>query len=664
VPRVTHATIDIVAGPGAGRRVSIDGPKTIGRAGDCDIVLTDAGVSSHHARVTPREDGVDLEDLGSTNGTWINGVPIGQAVHLTSGYQFTLGSSTLRVIVGEAEQQPFSTIALYATSSPIPVGDHASPAASELYESAASAVAVLPPPPAPTAQQAPTGDLTDELIATDIWSDEMVARAGIPIIDTPFVTIGGGLGSFVMVDYLRIAGVPIDQIKVLTVLDYPWQTYEYLTGASQIPPTEVLRSDSGSCPDNIWGFPSYAARATFDKFERLPGQNFLAPMWNVLTENIFCDYWTPKSGQVFRALQREADRINYWPAVVKGQARMVRRRHGGGYFSIHTPPAGSGRPKREAYRSTYVHLSVGYPGLKFLDDLQDYRNRTGDTHRIVNAYEPHEHVYDEINRKGGKVVVRGAGIVGSRILQRLMDDRDAHNNNVQILHLFRTYVDGPTGDSIFMRRPGGRGWSYQGFNWPKACWTGQYRAKMQHLEGEALANFYRSMDGTTTPYRRYWQKQLAKGRNEGFYQTFVGTVSSFEPGPDGTINTIISTKTGDQLTVDANFVIDGTGLEADIREHRLLADLLDHSGVGRNPLGRLDVSREFVVRGAENAPGRMYAAGSSTLGAYFATVDSFLGLQYAALQACDDLARQGFCKHIGPARSIAQWSRWMKRQAP
>ncbi len=36
----------------------------------------------------------------------------------------------------------------------------------------------------------------------------MLASAGIPIIDVPFVTVGGGMGSFVMVDYLKIAGVP------------------------------------------------------------------------------------------------------------------------------------------------------------------------------------------------------------------------------------------------------------------------------------------------------------------------------------------------------------------------------------------------------------------------------------------------------------------------
>src|SRR4051794_22048603 len=88
----------------------------------------------------------------------------------------------------------------------------------------------------------------------------MLARADIPVLDIPFVSIGGGIGSFVTVDYLRICGVPTSAIRVLTQLEHPWESYEYLTRVSQIPREERLRSDSASCPDNIWGFPSYAVR--------------------------------------------------------------------------------------------------------------------------------------------------------------------------------------------------------------------------------------------------------------------------------------------------------------------------------------------------------------------------------------------------------------------
>ena len=39
-----------------------------------------------------------------------------------------------------------------------------------------------------------------------VWTDAMVAEVGIRIEDAPFVSVGGGMGSFVTVDYLRAAG--------------------------------------------------------------------------------------------------------------------------------------------------------------------------------------------------------------------------------------------------------------------------------------------------------------------------------------------------------------------------------------------------------------------------------------------------------------------------
>jgi hypothetical protein len=102
-----------------------------------------------------------------------------------------------------------------------------------------------------------------------------VAAAGVPVVNVPFVTVGGGIGSFVTVDYLRIAGVPTGRIRVVSVIGFPWQTYEYLARVSQIPAPERIRSDSASRPDNISGFPSYAVAEA-------PRDKTLAPLWQVL----------------------------------------------------------------------------------------------------------------------------------------------------------------------------------------------------------------------------------------------------------------------------------------------------------------------------------------------------------------------------------------------
>jgi hypothetical protein len=504
-----------------------------------------------------------------------------------------------------------------------------------------------------------SGDLTEQLISADYWSDEMVAAAGIPVRDIEFVTVGGGIGSFVTVDYLRICGVAPERMRVLTQLDYPWQTYEYLTQVSQIPAPERLRSDSASRPDCIWGFPSYAFS---EAFRAKSVRGFIAPFFQVLTEPIFTDYYTPKAGHVFTMLQRESKRIGYDRVVERGLVRMVRRRSGGGYFTILTPPPGESATKRIAYRSRYVHIAVGYPGLKFLPDLQDYRRRYGDHQHVMNAYEPHENMYRELQNHPCTVVLRGGGIVASRVLQRLIDDRDRHGAQTTIIHLFRTYITGSQGPSIFMRRKGGDGWAYQGFNYPKAVWGGQLKSRMRRLEGEERAALYKTIGGTNTPKRKLWQKQLARGRKEGWYRTMTGEVDSVVPRqPQGTI-TRIKTSEG-LLEIEADYIIDGTGLEADIEEHRLLADLLQHGGAGRNPIGRLDVERSFEVIGTRNNEGRMYASGAATLGGYFPGVDTFLGLQIAAQEVADDLIKQGFGKRLGPGRSTRQWLRWARNKS-
>ena len=57
--------------------------------------------------------------------------------------------------------------------------------------------------------------------------------------------------------------------------------------------------------------------------------------------------------------------------------------------------------------------------------MQDYS-------RVVNAYEPHEHVYDELIRKPGTVVIRGGSIVASRVLQRLIDETSAKYDDLAV----------------------------------------------------------------------------------------------------------------------------------------------------------------------------------------------------------------------------------------
>lgn len=72
-------------GPLNGQRWSLAEPGTIGRDPTCEIVVPDRQVSRFHARLTPGDEGVLIEDLASKNGCYHNGKRISEAVYLQDG---------------------------------------------------------------------------------------------------------------------------------------------------------------------------------------------------------------------------------------------------------------------------------------------------------------------------------------------------------------------------------------------------------------------------------------------------------------------------------------------------------------------------------------------------------------------------------------------------
>ena len=62
-----------VSGETFGRTYPIHGVTSVGRAAECDLRLDESGMSRMHARLLPTDDGLLIEDLGSTNGCFLNG---------------------------------------------------------------------------------------------------------------------------------------------------------------------------------------------------------------------------------------------------------------------------------------------------------------------------------------------------------------------------------------------------------------------------------------------------------------------------------------------------------------------------------------------------------------------------------------------------------------
>ena len=78
--------------------IEVAGPTVVGRdAGSGIRLVHDEFTSARHARIEPRTDGVWVEDLGSTNGTFVNDAPITAARLLSAGDVLKVGATELRL---------------------------------------------------------------------------------------------------------------------------------------------------------------------------------------------------------------------------------------------------------------------------------------------------------------------------------------------------------------------------------------------------------------------------------------------------------------------------------------------------------------------------------------------------------------------------------------
>ncbi|WP_130811448.1 FHA domain-containing protein [Olsenella sp. Marseille-P4559] len=91
--------VDVEKGSRAMRGLHVDvlGPVVVGRSPSSDIVIDEPYVSATHARFTIQGPALVLEDLGSTNGTMVNGHVIDQPVTLRDGDEVQIGDTIMRV---------------------------------------------------------------------------------------------------------------------------------------------------------------------------------------------------------------------------------------------------------------------------------------------------------------------------------------------------------------------------------------------------------------------------------------------------------------------------------------------------------------------------------------------------------------------------------------
>jgi pSer/pThr/pTyr-binding forkhead associated (FHA) protein len=88
----------VTAGSLAGQSVELENaPVTIGRAPESTLVLTDDYASTHHARLVPRDGQWLIEDLGSTNGTYLDKTKVTGPTPVPAGAKVRIGKTVLEL---------------------------------------------------------------------------------------------------------------------------------------------------------------------------------------------------------------------------------------------------------------------------------------------------------------------------------------------------------------------------------------------------------------------------------------------------------------------------------------------------------------------------------------------------------------------------------------
>jgi len=121
---------------------------TLGREAGNDIIINDPQVSRHHVRLTLRGDSYIMEDLGSTNGTFVNGRRITGATTLSPGDVVGLGDTVVLAVSGafdaaatQMSRAPQTAPSMQAARPPAPAPSQPPPAAPPRPQAAPAAQA-------------------------------------------------------------------------------------------------------------------------------------------------------------------------------------------------------------------------------------------------------------------------------------------------------------------------------------------------------------------------------------------------------------------------------------------------------------------------------------------------------------------------------------------
>ena len=676
------------------------GAYKVGRSKENQIKIDFIDVSRQHAYIQATQDGFTVLNRSASGKTYIGGREIDKAgwdgrtpLRLGPTVEIVLASGPVPSLATDFEEQ-----ARGRQQRP-----PQSPDLTDRPPAPSIAPATPPPPSAPAPPAAPAAHMAVELpdVTTlrrqlddqrkdaeaemkfpgnlfkgPVVSIQDLAASGYVVGQCEYLSVGAGMGGFTWVDHLRLFGVPTNAIRAIGVHFQPYNNYKRYCAYSQIPAHERLRSNSISAPDNIWGFPGYASRETWRELKRL-NLGGLKHVLKVFGEPAIAESFTPQIGDVYASIEREMKRIGWREMMIPGVIVAVRKTNDGRYavaYRVGEEEAGGGQ-RGQVVIARYLQMATGYPGTRFTTQLEDFKRRFPGDNQVVGSYEPHDYIYTdaEKSKRPSVIILQGRGIVASRVIQRIFEAR-RENPNIQVVHLMRNPI--PDRNGATWGRARRRVFNHtemQPFNWPKAAWGGEWRRDLERATPQQRADIYRRIGGSHTAPRRDWIRIQRQGFAEGWYHVRFGVISAIEYQQEERRKLAVTVDGFDKqkFTVVADAIIDCTGLVGEVRNSPFLQDLLDtyqltqNFDAGNRPVG-FAVTNDFEVMGMQNLPGRVYAAGQITSGGPYAGVDSFLGLQYAALRSVDHLYESGapWIRRFGPLRSSGQWLKWCVNARP
>jgi predicted component of type VI protein secretion system len=190
-----------IRGEEVGRR-ALEGPVVIGRAPDCEVRIHDIRLSRHHCRLEPNHGGWTVVDLGSRNGTYVEGRQVSRR-GLRDGDALNVGNVLIRFHMGKLEPAPPGPAQAGGGSANRPVDPHEALAGTvtgfsfdaeyaEVFrkEHNLPTPRPVPPEPASYAKEDVYGMLTE--IASSSW-DSIYAGASRPL--SRFSGEGGATGA-------------------------------------------------------------------------------------------------------------------------------------------------------------------------------------------------------------------------------------------------------------------------------------------------------------------------------------------------------------------------------------------------------------------------------------------------------------------------------------